>query len=323
MRLFLAKSRETKRHVAIWLYDRDDDLHHNPEKIGTPGVAAVSRANRFLSAKDAFSLLESIKDFSGALELSLGKDLSSMSRFCIYQGDQFKSQLAKSAFSAPSRRGLATECALIVPGRENVPYHESAAKRAAQMYGINEGSDFESKSKSCSFAVVEPFSDWVWARNIIALSLCMLFECNVAGERPTNVMQRCGFEKHVKGALSASFEYSLPGSPDAIIGADRWRLSIDTALEGGSEAYTAKRFVSGVCNKVLKEAGLHASWDFDGSLTTSTVQGHLFALLLGFQGYKIGRCERCGLPFFSSDNSLKRFCSAACQQSSYRNNEYV
>ena len=59
-------------------------------------------------------------------------------------------------------------------------------------------------------------------------------------------------------------------------------------------------------------------FDSEGKLVPNTLESCLWLSLIEIPGLKLGRCENCGLPFFATENSLKRFCSSACQQSAYR-----
>lgn len=208
MRVFLAR-KEKKLHSVLWVASQaecNEGLSFG--RFSSSDGDGIKGLNEFLSAKDPYSLVSAIEQFGAplshkqlVLDSSFGKDREGFERVC--SGEKFLTDYI-DRYSNSSRRALANECWLLLPGHGYSEDKESAAKRVAQEYSIEDGDAIEraiSQAGVGCLVVEEPLLDWIWAKNMLALMLSIKHALmSDAVETSAKPLESCGFSLngHIK-----------------------------------------------------------------------------------------------------------------------------
>lgn len=201
MRLFLAR-KDKRFHFLIWTLEAEEVAELDREKGTLLGDSVgVARLNAFLSSKDPFALIASIRSFGSPLshrelplDASFGMEGSKVKR--TYAPEEFLKDATLKRFSNGSRAMLASECWFLVAGAGGFSRKkESAARRAVSEFGFGGELGLRDAVESCQgggLVVVEPLQDWVWLKNMLVLMLALGHSLESGCPSP---LLNCGFRK--------------------------------------------------------------------------------------------------------------------------------
>lgn len=178
MRMFLAR-REKKLHSIIWVANSEEASSFDRRRrsmLDSP--EEIRQLNAFLTAKDPYSFITAVSNFGRPMiqhELrfhqSLGDEALKLKR--RYSADEFLNDRTRRKFSTGSRRMLANESWMLVPGATQTE-KENSARRAVAAFDPESSESLDSAihdAGSDAVVVVEPLHDWLTLKNMLVLML--------------------------------------------------------------------------------------------------------------------------------------------------------